>query len=119
MDQKILRQVTLERANRKKDRSVSLTFTTSLEESTEGFMEIDKIINHTGILYFKSGGDLLQSEVDELDSVDIELEGKSKSKRLRNTLFVYWKQEGERGEFKDFYSIKMEEFIDFVKRKLD
>jgi hypothetical protein len=37
----IVRQVSFESANRKKDRSVSIRFTTDIEQSTEEFMEID------------------------------------------------------------------------------
>jgi len=114
----MIRQVTLDRANRKKDRSVSLSFTTSLEQSSDEFVEIDKCLGQIGIIYFKVDGDLTQAEVDELDNVDIELEGKTKSQRLRNVMYVMWEQSGE-GNFKDFYSIKMEEIIEHFKRKLD
>jgi len=37
----VIRQVTLQRANRKSDKSISISFVTSLEESTEDFMEVD------------------------------------------------------------------------------
>lgn len=113
----MIRQVTLERANRLKDRSVSITFNTSLEESPEGFMEIDKEINQAGIIYFKSSGDLTAQEIKEIDNVEIEIEGKTKSQRMRNVLYVMWEQSGE-GEFKDFYSLKMEEIISHFKKKL-
>lgn len=105
------------RANRLKDRSVSITFNTSLEESPEGFMEIDKEINQAGIIYFKSSGDLTAQEIKEIDNVEIEIEGKTKSQRMRNVLYVMWEQSGE-GEFKDFYSLKMEEIISHFKKKL-
>jgi hypothetical protein len=53
---------------------------------------------------------------------DIELEeGESKtpSQRLRNTLFVYWKEVKEgRGDFNGFYREQMEKFITLVKEKL-
>jgi len=115
----IVRQVTFESANRKKDRSVSIRFTTDLEQSTEEFMEIDKMLNSRGILYYSDRGELTQEEIDTLDEVDIEMQGKSKSQRMRSVMFLLWKQQGEKGNFKDFYSEKMESIITKMKDKLD
>jgi hypothetical protein len=56
----MLRQVTLDRANRRKDRSVSITFITDLEE--DNFMEIDEKLGRSGIVYFKDSGELTQKE---------------------------------------------------------
>jgi len=115
----LLRQVTLDRSNRKKDKSVSITFITDTEQSTDEFMEIDKLTDTMGVLYYKAHGSLTQQEVDELDKVDVELEGKTKSKRLRAVMYVYWKQLGEQGDFKEFYSSYMEKIIEKIKTKLD
>ena len=113
----ILRQVILDRANRKKDKSVSLTFVTSLEQTSEAFMEIDKLVDSHGVLYFKSDGNLTKEEVDKLDSVEIEIEGKTKSQRLRNVLYVY-NQQNDGIDFKDFYANEMEKIIEHYKSKL-
>lgn len=115
----IVRQVSFESANRKKDRSVSIRFTTDLEQSTDDFMEIDKMLNSRGILYYSDRGELTQEEIDTLDEVDIEMQGKSKSQRMRSVMFLLWKQQGEKGNFKDFYSEKMESIITKMKDKLD
>ena len=114
----LLRQVTLNRANRKADRSVSMTFTTQLEESSEGFMEIDTILNQNGILYFKPSGELTQQEIDEIEKSNIEVEGKSKSQRLRNVLYRLWEQEETKVNFNDFYSQRMESLIEQIKDRL-
>ena len=114
----LLRQVTLNRANRKSDRSVSMTFTTQLEESSEGFMEIDTILNQNGILYFKGSGELTQQEIDEIENSNIEVEGKSKSQRLRNVLYRLWEQEETKVNFNDFYSQRMESLIEQIKDRL-
>ena len=116
---KILRQVSLDRANRKKDGSVSITFVTDLEQSSEEFMQIDDLRNSRGILYYKAHGELTQAEVDELDNVDIELEGKTKSQRLRAVMFLNWKQSGDKRDFKEYYAGTMEQIIEHYKRKLD
>jgi len=116
----LLRQVTLDRSNRKKDRSVSLTFTTQLEQSTEQFMEVDRIDGQSGVLYFKPDGTLTQKEIDEIDNVDVEVEGKSKSQRLRNVLYIYREQNPQIEEnFKVFYANEMEKIIQHYKDKLD
>ena len=118
----LLRQVTLDRASRKKDKSVTLTFITSLEQSSEDFLEVDKLLDTTGLLYFKSEGNLTTSELDELDAIDLEIEGKTKSQRLRNTLYVMWEQKFKQYSvptFKDFYATEMEKVIEHYKGKLE
>ena len=114
----LLRQVTLDRASRRKDKSVSLTFITSLEQSTDQFSEIDKLLDTTGLIYFKSDGVLTTNELEELDSIDLEIEGKTKSQRLRNTLHVYWSQNKQKETFKEFYALEMERIIEHYKSKL-
>lgn len=115
----LIRQVSLDRSSRKKDKSVSITFITDTEQTAEQFMEIDKLGESRGVLYYKPMGELTQQEVDELDNVDVELEGKTKSQRLRSVMYVYWKQLGGQGEFKEFYSSYMERIIENIKTKLD
>ena len=125
----LLVQVTLDKANRRKDKSVSITFITQLEQTSEEFMKMDAILNDSGVLFFKSNGTLTKEEIKELESVEIEVEGKTKSQRLRNTLYVYHKQLedsliSENGtkpivSFTDFYALKMEEIIEHYKGKLE
>jgi hypothetical protein len=66
----ILRQVTLQRANRKADKSISISFVTSLEESPEAFMEVDRLVNTSGVIYYSEKGTLTQQEKDEIDNVE-------------------------------------------------
>jgi hypothetical protein len=118
----LLRTVTLDRANRKKDKSVSLTFTTQLEESSEGFMEIDKLLGDSGVLYFKDSGNLTAEEVKELDNVEIEVEGKTKSQKFRGILWVLWsKTEALKNpcrDFKQFYNDEMNIISEHFKNKI-
>jgi hypothetical protein len=113
----LITQVTLDRANRKKDKSVSLTFITQLEQSSEQFMAIDELLGDSGVIMFKSSGNLTTEEVKALDGVEIEVEGKTKSERLRNVLYVLNKQ-GNTGDFKEFYVTEMERIIEHYKGKL-
>jgi hypothetical protein len=115
----MIKQVTFDRSNRKKDKSVSMTFITDTEQTSEEFMEIDKLLDNHGIIYFKDSGNLTQQEKDEIDNVDVEVEGKTKSQRLRGVLFILWTQQGKQGEFSQFYGNYVEKIIDNIKSKLD
>lgn len=46
-------------------------------------------------------------------------DNKSPSQRLRDTLFVWYKQEGSDELFDNWYAKKMEKIIDWVKTKLE
>ena len=117
MSERIIRQVTLTKGSRRADKSVAITFITDLEESPEGLMEIDKLLGSRGVIHFSDRGTLTQDEVDMLDSIDIELEGKTQSQRLRNTLHVYHTQYGS-GDFKAFYKSETERIIQHYKDQL-
>lgn len=119
MSKSILLQAQFTGYRPKKDKSASLTFSSDLEVSSEQIKQFHELLDQRGIIYFSTKGELTQEEVDELDKVDIELEGKSKSQRLRSVLFILWKQEGEQGDFKDFYSERMEKLIQMIKDRLD
>lgn len=114
----ILRIVSLDRINRRKDKTVSITFITDLEQTPEQFMELDKQLGQIGVMYFKPKGILTTAEADELDSVDIELEGKTQSQRLRSVLYVLWEQGEKTEDFKTFYKDKTESIIQKIKDKL-
>ena len=118
----ILRQVSFERLNRRKDKSCTLTFNTQLEESSRGLMEMDELLNDSGTLYFKSSGNLTEQEIKALDVSEIQIEGKSKSQRFRNVIYVYHNQLKDSGDtdkdFNSFYSEEMEKLINHYKSKL-
>jgi hypothetical protein len=113
----LLRQVTLNRANRKADRSASMTFTTQLEQSKEEMSDIDGELGQNGILYFKPSGELTQQEIDEINNTEIEVEGKTLSQRLRNVLYVY-NEQNQNEDFKEFYATEMNKIIEHYKSKL-
>ena len=114
----LLRQVTLTRANRKADRCASLTFVTQIEETKEGMSDIDSSISQNGVLYFKPSGELTTKEIEEISKTEIEVEGKTKSQRLRNVLYRLWEQEEKEKDFNDFYSQRMELLIEQIKDRL-
>lgn len=50
----------------------------------------------------------------------VESGAKSQSKRLRDVIFILYKQRNEPGgDFESFYRVQMEKLVDFVKSKLE
>lgn len=60
----------------------------------------------------------LSNELADLHEVKAEFEQKTPGQRLRATIFVWWKQQGEQGEFEVFYKRQMEKAIDHIKTNL-
>ena len=55
------------------------------------------------------------------DEIEIEkdVDNKTQAQRIRAILFLIWKQQGEQGEFRDFYHAKTEKYINYLKEKLE
>lgn len=117
---KLLCPAILDGYSRRKDRTVSLRFITQ-EKTSQEVMKIDEMVDQFGILYFRGEEEMNKDEVEELDKIDLDLydEPKSQSQRMRNVLYILWKQEGETGDFKKFYKQKTEEIIQHFKNKLE
>lgn len=106
--------------NPRKDKSLTIRFETG-EKSPEDVMKIHSMIDTFGYLVFKAENQLTNEEIKELDNLDVELYDKPKtqSQRLRNVLFLNWKQETEgHEEFKDYYKSKTDTIIEHFKNKL-
>jgi hypothetical protein len=105
---------------RRKDRSISLRFITQEKTSSE-VMEIDQLLDTYGIIYFRGEENLNQEEIAELDAIEMDLydQPKSQSQRLRNVFYKLWKQEGGKGEFKEYYKAQTERIIEHFKSKLN
>ena len=113
----LLRTVTLDRASRKKDKSVSLTFITQTEQTSEQFMEIDNALGESGVFYFKPSGNLTTEEIKELDNADIEVEGKTQSQKIRNKIWVLGNKQGYDAD--SFYKLKTEKILDYLQKEID
>jgi len=64
----------------------------------------------------------LEVKEEELDVKELKGEfknEKSPSQRLRNILFVYWKEQKGKEDFEPYYKRQMEKFIDLIKDKLN
>ena len=121
---KLLKQCSLDGVTRRKDKSLKISFITSLEQSSTELMEVDKLLDSNGILYYKDSEGLSTDEINQIDKVVLDKpSGKSKAERLRNALYILCKQkkgsDPTKEEFAEWYSNKMEKFIQHVIGQLD
>lgn len=61
----------------------------------------------------------LDEVADGLIEVETEAGLKSQAQRLRSVMFVKWKQDGEKEDFRDYYHKEMEKMINFYKEQLE
>lgn len=107
---------TLEKASTMKDRSIRLTFETQ-ELPADKCGDLFNMRNMLGWLIFAPS---------TVESIEVPSEppsefrnDKTPSKRLRDHIFIWWKQSGAKGDSESFYREKMEKIIASVKEKLE
>jgi hypothetical protein len=129
----LLRTVTLDSARRRKDKSVSLTFITSTEQTSNQFIEIDKLLDSSGVVFFKDSENISEEEISSLEAtkIDVKVKGKSDSQLLRNVLYRLWEQTpiniesnnsgivATKLKFDAYYTNEMKRIIQHFKDKLD
>lgn len=109
---------TLESFSPRKDGSAGIRYSTQ-ELNEEDWIMVKSFYGKFGRLWFS------ESEIQPKDIIqdDPEFEGKSPSKRLRNVIFVVWRQRKDEGKtempFEQFYSGQLEAIIDQYKSKLN
>lgn len=116
---KILTTATFDGYQRRKDKSVSLRFITQELTSSE-VMNIDSTLDQFGIVYFRGEEKMNTEEIDQLDAIDLDVydEPKSQSQRLRNVLYILWRQDGSKGDFKKYYKQTTDKIIQHFKDKI-
>jgi len=93
---------TLDRYNRKKDRSVTMSFTSLLEISNEDFSVIDTFHQQSGNLLFRRNA----FTNEDIPQEDIETDiSKSQSTQLRDALWILYKAKGKNTADKDAWNI--------------
>ena len=107
---------TLDRANRKKDRSLTLSFTTNSEIDTKEFSLIDTYAGNSGWLLF-SENQLSDEDVPDEDAPTDG--GKSKASRLRAVAFLLWRKTDMSTPFDVWWTARFEKILDQLKDKLD
>jgi hypothetical protein len=117
MDSKGLIQVPAQviNMNPRADRSWRLQFETR-ELSGDEVKVLADNFQGEGWLVFKPNGDISQSEIPK-ETADSGT--KSQSQRLRDVIFILWKQKGGKGDYETFYRVSLEKLIEHVKAQLE
>lgn len=102
------------------DRTLSITFETN-EPTPEQFLQIAQCLQNAGFLAFNK--DVFKTEqLNLIEETKAEYDDKTKTpaKRLRDILFVAWKQNSEGfNDFENYYRSKINKFIEHIKSKLE
>jgi hypothetical protein len=108
--------VTFDTANRRKDRTVRLSFTSNLEVSTEDYAEMDRRVLSEGWLLF-GPNEMAESDVPQDQAPG---DNKKPSVRMRGVLWHIWDKNTDRSEpFDMYYQRIMDRLIDKLKEQLD
>ena len=102
-----------------KDGSISVCMETQ-EMSSGKAGELFSLRGKIIVAYLSAKDTITQREMDQIDNIDHEVQGKSQSQRIRNTLYRVWenKPEGYK-DFDSFYKAKTELYIEHLKSKID
>ncbi len=114
----ILLPSTIESITTRKDNTVKIVLGTQ-ELSPGKAGEIFQLMNKLAAIYISPKDTIDQKEIDQVDKIDPELQGKTQSQRIRNALYILFGQ-GNEG-FKDFdsyYKSKTERYIEHLKTKM-
>ncbi len=109
--------VTFDRASRRKDRTVSLTYTTNMEISPQDYMEMDKTIMLSGWLLFSS------DEIQEADIPETRAPAGEKrpfAQQLRGIKWHQWQQQTDQSEpFEMFWERYKEKILQLERERLN
>lgn len=115
---KAMLPASLKKVSSRADRTYDLTFSTRELSGTEAAFLLEEVLSEGWLIYAKNEKDLTDVDVPE-QKASSGVKAKSPSQRLRNTIFVLWKQKGEKGDFESFYDSIMEQLIENIKDKLE
>lgn len=102
-----------------KDGSISICFETqelSPSKAGELFSYRGKLVG----LYLSAKETIPQKEMDQVDAIDVDLPGRTKSQRVRNVLYRIWEVQSDGHKtFESYYNFQMEKHITDLKTHLD
>jgi predicted GTPase len=104
------------------EKGLKVTF--GLQPKQIELIEVDKLLDSNGILYFKDSEGLSTDEINQIDKVVLDKpNGKTQSERLRNVLYLYCKQkmskEPTKEQFAEFYQKYTDKYIQYIKDQLN
>lgn len=113
----LLLPVMVESIQTRRDNTIKIALATQeLSPSKAG--EAFTLLNKMATCYL-SQKEISQREIDQVDKLDPEFEGKTQSQRLRNVLYLLHQQDNEGfSQFDAYYKFKTEQIIDHFKSKL-
>lgn len=113
----LLLSVIVENIASRKDRTVKVVLgTQELSQGQAG--ELFQMMNHLCAIYL-SPKEIDQKEIDQVEKLDPELQGKTQSQRIRNTLYLLFSQDAEGFQvFETYYRAKTDKIIDHLKSKI-
>ena len=118
----IIKSVTFDRANRKADKSISIHFTTALEQNSDELKEFDDSLGSCILAIKPNESEFELEDLTKLDSVDIAITEKSPAQRLKHVLWRLQEQElgrkPDRAEETEYYRLKMNQLIEHYKKGL-
>lgn len=81
--------------------------------------ELFSYTNKLSSIYVSPKESITQSELDQTDKLDPELQGRTQSQRIRNTLYKLFEQDTETfANFDAYYKVKTEQIINHLKSKI-
>lgn len=108
--------VTFDRVSRRKDKSISLAFSSNLEVPTEELAELDRLLQQAGWCLFSPN----ELKLEDLPRHDAPTEQrKSKGQRLRAVYFLLWRKLQVEEDFDSWFARQFEKIMDQIKDKLD
>jgi hypothetical protein len=115
----MLLAATMENVSTRRDGTIKLTLGT--QEISQGKAgELFTMQNKILAIYLTLKETVPQSVMDQVDQIDIDMPGKTKSQRQRNVLYRIWELQKEGHKtFESYYSAKMEEHINNLKGVLE
>ncbi len=114
----LLLSVIVEGIKSRKDHTLSVTLgTQELSQGQAG--ELFTYMNKLTAIYLSPKEGIDQKEIDQVDKLDPELQGKTQSQRIRNVLYKLFEQNPEGfASFDTFYKAKTEIIIEHYKCKI-
>ena len=107
----------IDRITTLKDKSVNITLNTSELTPTRA-AEIFQLMNSLASVYI-CPSEITSRELAQVDAIEPNMPGKSPSQRMRNVLYLLYKQDNEGfNGFDTYYQSKMERYIDELKSNL-
>lgn len=119
MNEGLLLAAIVENVSTRRDGTLKITFGCQ-EMSSSKSGELVSMQNKVVALYISSKETIPQAVLDHVDSVDVDMPGKTKSQRQRAVLYRIWELDKEGHKtFESYYAAKMEAHISELKQHLE